>query len=237
MSGETWAVLLISWWHLAFLYYTWCQPSISSSQSQQHGQQQAQHHSLAYLIPSPITRQSGLGGALSGLGGFGGGLGGGGGLSSILSGLGGLSGSSMLSTALPLLMVVGLGAMLVPLLGGAFFRESQKRGLPSVSPAFLRASPTSWKSSSRRWTPSRRSTSTSPKKVYRKEAPEVDFKCGLNYSLKGSKSFSSVSFVTSFRSLDGRDFSSRVLLSTKRVLLRLCLFSYLFIKSCILLKY
>ncbi|GIY00139.1 hypothetical protein CDAR_501651 [Caerostris darwini] len=109
----------------------------SSSQSQQHGQQQAQHHSPAYLIPSPITRQSGLGGALSGLGGFGGGLGGGGGLSSILSGLGGLSGSSMLSTALPLLMVVGLGAMLVPLLGGAFFRESQKRGLPSVSPAFL----------------------------------------------------------------------------------------------------
>lgn len=109
----------------------------TSSQSQHSNPQQQQHHSPAYLIPSPVTRQSGLGGALSGLGGFGGGLGGGGGLSSILSGLGGLSGSSMLSTALPLLMVVGLGAMLVPLLGGAFFRESQKRGLPSVSPAFL----------------------------------------------------------------------------------------------------
>lgn len=63
--------------------------------------------------------------------------GGGGGLSSILSSLGGFGGGNLLSTALPLMMVVGLGAMLVPLLGGAFFRESQKRGLPSVSPAFL----------------------------------------------------------------------------------------------------
>lgn len=54
-----------------------------------------------------------------------------------MGGLSGLGGGSMLSTALPLMMVIGLGAMLVPLLGGAFFRESQKRGLPSISPAFL----------------------------------------------------------------------------------------------------
>ncbi|KAG8195524.1 hypothetical protein JTE90_019513 [Oedothorax gibbosus] len=115
------------------------QHSGSSQSGSSHSQQQ-QHHSPAYLMPSPVTRQSGLGGALSGLGGlggFGGGLGGGGGLSSILSSLGGIGGGNMLSTALPLLMVVGLGAMLMPLLGGVFFRESQKRGLPSVSPAFL----------------------------------------------------------------------------------------------------
>lgn len=52
----------------------------SSNQNQHsNSQSQQQHHSPAYLIPSPVTRQSGLGGALSGLGGlggFGGGFGG-----------------------------------------------------------------------------------------------------------------------------------------------------------------
>ncbi|KAH7966760.1 hypothetical protein HPB49_019274 [Dermacentor silvarum] len=62
-----------------------------------------------------------------------------GGLSGLMSGLVS-SLPSMLTNAVPMLLMLGLGGLLLPLLGvSLFFREGQKRtfSLPSINPAIL----------------------------------------------------------------------------------------------------
>ncbi|KAH9371236.1 hypothetical protein HPB48_013519 [Haemaphysalis longicornis] len=61
------------------------------------------------------------------------------GLSGLMSGLV-TSLPSMLTNAVPMLLMLGLGGLLLPLLGvSLFFREGQKRtfSLPSINPAIL----------------------------------------------------------------------------------------------------
>lgn len=89
----------------------------------------------AALYQSNINRQSGAGAA--GAGGFAAGLTQG--LTGIMNGLVS-SLPSMLTNAVPMLLMLGLGGLLLPLLGvSLFFREGQKRtfSLPSINPAIL----------------------------------------------------------------------------------------------------
>lgn len=68
-------------------------------------------------VKTPTTRQAGSG------------------LGNIFS-LGGFTG--MASAVMPILLAVGLGALVLPLLGGAIFlREGRKLDFPRISPAFM----------------------------------------------------------------------------------------------------
>ncbi|KAM7302832.1 uncharacterized protein LOC121048658 [Ixodes scapularis] len=89
----------------------------------------------AALYQTNINRQSSAGAAAAG--GFAAGLTQG--LTGIMNGLVS-SLPSMLTNAVPMLLMLGLGGLLLPLLGvSLFFREGQKRtfSLPSINPAIL----------------------------------------------------------------------------------------------------